>query len=193
MHDDSCIRSLCREFSLSCNRLPSVLFPRPGTSFGESVLLLFGERSATASDWGVECNTPCWKCAIQGLCARLLAAQLLSWVCLPLKLWKIPYSISFVSFIEKYFKKLCFLWFFFYFLGHFRGGFNLTFFYLTLTFWVIWVFPLKNMSMVIIWGIPWYPQGLSSNPVTVSRGARAYGMEGMQAQGPRDVAQQSSR
>lgn len=33
-----------------------LLFPRPGTSFGESVLLLFGERSATASDWGVECH-----------------------------------------------------------------------------------------------------------------------------------------
>ena len=45
------VSDLCAEsFPFSCNRLPSVLFPRPGTSFGESVLLLFGERSATASD-----------------------------------------------------------------------------------------------------------------------------------------------
>jgi hypothetical protein len=41
-----------------------------------------------------------------------------------------------------------------------------------------------------------YPQitekSSEMDPVTVSRGARAYGMEGMQAQGPRDVAPKRS-
>ena len=48
------VPDLCAErfpLAFSCNRLPSVFFPRPGTSFGESVLLLFGERNATARDW----------------------------------------------------------------------------------------------------------------------------------------------
>ena len=61
----------------------------------------------------------------------------------------------------------------------------------------------KNMSMVNGHYLRYpmvspgtYPQitekSSEMDPVTVSRGARAYGMEGMQAQGPRDVAPKRS-
>ena len=161
------VPDLCAEsfpLAFSCNRLPSVFFPRPGTSFGESVLLLFGERNATARDWVAtlrrwfmedrgENFPPRSVRRVVGSSVALLGLSATPEACGGTSHFPICPHISSIPPIEKY-----------------------------------WI----EMWMFIIQGIPWCPPNVCSNQIMeksssemdpVSRGARAYGMEGMQAQG----------